>query len=209
MDRPIVVGIAGGSASGKSTVVREVVRLLGAGRCAVLAHDAYYHDLSHLPLERRIEVNVDHPDSLQTDLLVAHIRALLDGGGVEMPSYDFASQIRAPTGRTVDPAPVVVVEGLFVLHDEDLRALMDLSVFVDTTEAERLSRRIERDTSERGRDRPAVVHQHTTRVQPMHERFVEPTRTHADVVISRGGHNLAAIQRLVRRVEELLASGGR
>jgi uridine kinase len=204
MVRTVVVGIAGGSASGKSTVVSEVLGLLGPGVAATLRQDAYYHDLSHMPLERRIEVNVDHPDSLETALLVEHVRALRTGQAIEVPTYDYASQTRGPRGFMVEPAPVLIVEGLFALWDEQLRALLDLRAYVDVPEIERLARRIERDARERGRDRAAVVRQHERFVQPMHERFVEPSRRWADVVLEGGGRNAPAIADLVARIEILL-----
>jgi uridine kinase len=203
---PVVVGVAGGSASGKTTVVSELVRILGPGITAVLRHDAYYHDLSHMPFEERIEVNVDHPDSLETELLVDHVERLRSGEPVEVPAYDFASQTRGPVGTLVHPAPVLLLEGLFTLWDERLRALMDLTAFVETTEAERLERRIDRDRRERGRDRAAVVTWHERRVQPMHALFVEPSREHADVLVPRGGLNQEAIEALAARVRELLAA---
>jgi uridine kinase len=204
MSRPIVVGIAGGSASGKSTVVREFARRLGPGLTATLHHDAYYEDLSRMPLDERILVNVDHPDSLETGLLVAHLGELIAGRAVEMPEYDYVSQTRSTPGVVVEPAPVLIVDGLLVLHDERLRELMDVRVFVDADEASRLARRIERDVSERGRTREEVVQQHQHRVEPMHLEFVEPGRQHADIVIAGGGHNLEAVGALVQRVRGML-----
>lgn len=204
MRRCIVVGIAGGSASGKSTVVEEVIRLLGPGRTAWLPHDAYYRDLSHLSMAERIRVNVDHPDSLETELLVTHVRELLAGRPVEVPRYDYISQTRSARGIHVQPAPAIVVEGLLALHDERLRTLMDLTAFVDAPEEDRLARRIARDTEERGRSLEEVVRQHHERVQPMHDRFVAPAREVADVVVEGGGHNVPAIQALVAGVEALL-----
>jgi uridine kinase len=206
LDVSVVIGVAGGSASGKTTVVSELVRQVGAERAAVLRHDAYYHDLSHMPLERRIEVNVDHPDSLETELLLEHVSLLRAGQPVEVPAYDFASQTRGPAGTAVHPAPILVIEGLFTLWDRRLRALMDLTAFVEATEAERLERRIERDRRERGRDRDAVVAWHERRVEPMHRRFVEPSRVHADVVIPGGGHNVEAVRALIERVRALTGS---
>ena len=203
---PVVVGIAGGSASGKSTVVSELVRLLGPGASCTLRHDAYYHDLSHLPFERRIEVNVDHPESLETELLVEHVGVLLSGRPVELPAYDFASQTRGPVGSVVEPAPVLIVEGLFTLWDQRLRDLMHLKVFIQTTEEERLERRIRRDREERGRNRTEVLEWHNERVQPMHDLFVEPSREHADVVISEGAHNHKALHALAQRVSEMAGS---
>lgn len=205
MNRVVVLGVAGGSASGKSTVVREVVRRLRPEAAAVLRHDAYYHDLSHLPLAQRIEVNVDHPESLETDLLATHVGALLAGSPVEVPIYDFATQTRSPDRTIVHPAPVIVVEGILVLADERLRAAMDLKVFVHVEEEERLARRLRRDTARRGRSAASVLAQHARTVQPMHDRFVEPSRAHADLVIEEGGRNEAAIEAVVRRLRALTA----
>ena len=202
--RSIVVGIAGGSASGKSTVVRELVRLLSPHETSVLSHDAYYHDLSYMPLEHRIEVNVDHPDSLETLLLVEHVGSLLAGREIEMPSYDYVSQTRSQRGVHITPAPVVIIEGLLVLGDPALRALMDLAVFVDASETARLRRRIARDVLERGRSESEVVEQHHARVQPMHDEFVEPSRRSADLVVSEGGHNQTAVETLAGQVRALL-----
>jgi uridine kinase len=202
--RSIVVGIAGGSASGKSTVVRELVRLLLPHETSVLSHDAYYHDLSYMPLEHRIEVNVDHPDSLETLLLVEHVGSLLAGREIEVPSYDYVSQTRSQPGVHITPAPVVIIEGLLVLGDPALRALMDLAVFVDASETARLRRRIARDVLERGRSESEVVEQHHARVQPMHDEFVEPSRRSADLVVSEGGHNQTAVETLAGQVRALL-----
>ena len=202
--RSIVVGIAGGSASGKSTVVRELVRLLLPHETSVLSHDAYYHDLSYMPLEHRIEVNVDHPDSLETLLLVEHIGSLLAGREIEVPSYDYVSQTRSQRGVHITPAPVVIIEGLLVLGDPALRALMDLAVFVDASETARLRRRIARDVLERGRSESEVVEQHHARVQPMHDEFVEPSRRSADLVVSEGEHNQTAVETLAGQVKALL-----
>lgn len=202
--RCIVVGIAGGSASGKSTVVRELTSLIGSSSVAVLSHDAYYHDLSGMPIERRIEVNVDHPESLETSLLLRHIEALHAGHSVEMPRYDYVSQTRSPVGMVVTPAPVLVVEGMLSLWDERLRDLMDLRVFVDTSPEQRLARRIARDVAERGRDPRTVKQQHLERVQPMHDVYVQPSRVYADVHLPEGGHNIKAIQALADRVLGLM-----
>jgi len=202
----IVVGIAGGSAAGKSTVVREVVDMLGAGRAAVLSHDAYYRDLSHLPMSRRIEVNVDHPDALETSLLVEHVDLLRSGQSVEMPAYDYVSQTRGKSGIPIESAAVIVIEGMLTLHDPRLRDRMDLRVFIDTTPGQRLARRIARDTVERGRDRRAVEAQHEDRVQPMHDLFVEPSRVHAHVILAGGGHNVVAVEALVDRIVALLGT---
>ena len=205
-DRPVVVGVAGGSASGKSAVVAELVRLVGETRTAVVPHDAYYRDLSHLEMEERRRVNVDHPDSLETELLLRHLRALLAGERIEVPVYDFSTHTRAPRGKELEPAPVVVVEGILVLADERLRALMDLKVFVHVDEPERLARRLDRDVRSRGRTPESVRRDHRQRVQPMHERFVEPSRVWADLVIEEGGFNTGAIEDLARHLGRMLGA---
>lgn len=196
--------MAGGSASGKSAVVHRVTRLLGSDAVAVVPHDAYYRDLSHLTMTERRQVNVDHPDALQTDLLVEHLDRLLQGRAIERPVYDFSTHVRASSPVTVRPAPVLIVEGILVLAEEVLRKRMDLKVFVDVPERVRLERRLERDVRLRGRTPESVRHDHETRVEPMHARFVEPSREHADVVITGGGRNVEAIRKLVARIEAIL-----
>lgn len=200
----LVLGVAGGSASGKSAVVQEVVRLLGSDTTAVIPHDAYYRDLSHLTMEERRQVNVDHPHSLETDLLVEHLDLLLEGRAIERPVYDFATHVRGPSPVRVRPAPVLIVEGILVLAEDDLRERMDVKVFVDVSEEVRLQRRLERDVRLRGRTPESVRRDHETRVEPMHARFVEPSRALADVTITGGGRNLEAIRELVARLEAML-----
>ena len=201
---PVVVGVAGGSASGKSAVVEAVVEELGSETVAVVPHDAYYRDLSHLEMEERRRVNVDHPDSLETALLLGHLRALRTGTPVELPVYDFATHTRADRGRVLEPAPVLLVEGILVLAEARLRRLMDLKVFVHVSADERLARRLDRDVRLRGRTPDSVRADHESRVQPMHERFVEPSREWADVVIEGGGFNTGAILALARTIRGML-----
>lgn len=201
----MVVGVAGGSASGKSLVVQELVRRLGGESTAVVPHDAYYRDLLHLTMEERRRVNVDHPDSLETDLLVEHLELLLEGRPIEMPVYDFVTHVREPSPLVVHPAPVVIVEGILVLAEEALRRRMDVKVFVDVPEEVRVERRLRRDVRLRGRTPESVRSDHETRVQPMHARFIEPSREFADVTIAGGGHNLRAIRELVARLEAMLS----
>lgn len=201
-ERSFVVGVAGGSASGKSGVVRELVRLLEPTRAAVVPHDAYYYDVSHLPFEQRLSHNFDHPDALETRRLIRDLKRLRNGLPIDVPVYDFVSNARAAETRVVQSAPVIIVEGILVLHEPGLRAQMDLCVFVDVEEEERLARRLHRDVDERGRSRSSVLAQHHGSVQPMHDRFVEPSRHHADVVIREGFQNLTAMKALRRRVED-------
>lgn len=196
----LVVGIAGGSASGKTAVTRRVVHALGEEETAIVPHDAYYRDLSHLPLEERRRVNVDHPDSLETDLMLQDLRRLLAGEPIGLPLYDYSTHVRLEELQLIEPAPVVIVEGILVLALERLRRLMDLKVYVHVSEAERLARRLARDVERRGRTPESVRTDHEWRVQPMHREFVGPSRDHADLVIEEGGQNADAIERLVAEI---------
>lgn len=205
----MVVGVAGGSGSGKSTVVREVVRALEPGTVSVIQHDAYYRDLAHIPFEQRARTNFDHPDSLETELLLEHVQGLLSGRSVDVPAYDFATHTRLPQPRPVPPNPLVLLDGILVLADPRLRALMDLKVYVHTEVEVRLGRRIKRDVQKRGRSRASVLEQFDGTVQPMHDLFVEPSRAHADLTILEGGYNRSAVRSLVDRIRSLLAPTGR
>ena len=203
--RPVVLGVAGGSGSGKSTVVREVCRTLGGGMASVLHHDSYYRDLAHLPLAERASVNFDHPDALETELMVDHIRLLLEGAPVEIPTYDFSAHTRTAATKLVCPTPVVVLDGILVLADARLRDTMDLKIFVDTESDVRLLRRIRRDVVRRGRTADAVIAQYEATVRPMHLEFVEPSKRFADLVVPEGGHNRVAVDLVVNRLRSLLA----
>ncbi len=203
--RPVVLGVAGGSGAGKSTVVRELRRILGPARSSVIHHDAYYRDLSRLSPSERAATNFDHPDSLETELLVDHLRLLRDGFPVEVPAYDFNTHTRREEAHPLRPRPVLLVDGILVLADTRLRSLMDIKVFVDTDEESRLQRRIRRDTRDRGRTRDSVLAQFNDTVRPMHLEFVEPSKAHADVVIRNGAQNRTAVFCVANRVRRLLA----
>lgn len=203
----ILLAVAGGSASGKSSVVAYLRSALAPVPAAALPHDAYYRDLSHLTPLDRSRVNVDEPGSLETDLFVRHLEALLRGETIRRPRYDFVTQTRHPERLSVDSAPVVVADGLFVLAEPRIRELAALRVFVATTPEQRLARRIARDGAERGRDAAQVEAQHVARVEPMHRKYVEPSRRWADVVIPGGARNRAAIDRLAARVRSLIDRG--
>lgn len=203
--RPVILGVAGGSGSGKSTVVREVCRLLEEGTACVLHHDAYYRDLAHLPFEERVGVNFDHPDSLETELMVEHVHRLLAGKSVEMPTYDFSTHARTRATERRDPTPVVILDGILVLADPRLRQVMDLKVFVDTEPDLRLIRRIRRDVIKRGRTPDSVITQYEATVRPMHLEFVEPSKRYADLVVPEGGYNRVAVDLVVARLRALLA----
>lgn len=202
--RPVVLGVAGGSGSGKSTVVKEVTRILGPSLVSVLRHDAYYRDRSDLTFEEREKVNYDHPDSLETDLLAQHVAALLEGRPVESPTYDFCTHLRRPETLRMEPRPVLILDGILILADQDLRDLMDVKVFVDTDPETRLSRRTRRDMRDRGRSKASVLAQFDETVTPMHQQFVEPSKAHADLLVPEGGYNQPAVDQVVSRLKELL-----
>ena len=203
--RPVVMGVAGGSGSGKSTVVREVRRLLEPRATSVIHHDAYYRNLAHIPFEEREDVNFDHPDSLETELMVRHVELLLQGNPVELPTYDFSTHTRNAETERIDPTPVLVLDGILALSDERLRSLMDLKVFVDTDADVRLIRRLRRDMRKRGRSADSVIRQYEATVRPMHREFVEPSRRYADLVVPEGGYNRIAVDLVVTKLKALLA----
>ncbi|MDH7515963.1 MAG: uridine kinase [Bacteroidota bacterium] len=179
----VTVGIAGGSGSGKTTLARELVERLGASRVVVVMHDAYYKDLSFLPFEERAAANFDHPDALDTALCARHIRDLRAGRTVEQPVYDFASHTRTLQVLRIEPKPVVILDGILILAEPALRELLDIRVFVEAGEKTRFERRLARDTRERGRTPASVFRQWRETVQPMYERFVEPSRPYAHVIL--------------------------
>jgi len=200
---PIVIGVAGGSGSGKTTVVRRIVDALGDARVTVLEHDRYYRDRNDLRLEERASLNYDHPDSLETDLMVEHINQLRAGRSVEAPVYDFARHARVPATETVAPGRAIIVEGILIYTDAALRALMDVKVFVDTDDDTRFIRRLQRDISERGRTVQSVIDQYLGTVKPMHLEFVEPSKRYADIIVPLGGHNTVAIDMLLTLIRSL------
>ncbi len=204
MTSPLVIGIAGGSGSGKTTVAQEILQRVGPDRIAFLQHDAYYKDLSGLPPIQRAEVNFDHPNSLETELLIQHIEQLKRGRPVEVPIYDFATHSRTAQTFTVQPRGVILVEGILIFAEASLRSLFDVKLFVDTDSDIRFIRRLQRDLSERGRTTESVVRQYMATVRPMHLEFVEPSKRYADVIIPEGGFNTAALDMVVARIESLL-----
>ncbi|HSJ08404.1 MAG TPA: uridine kinase [Longimicrobiales bacterium] len=204
--RPIIIGVAGGSGSGKTTVVRAITSHLGDDQVAVIHHDSYYRDASHLTLAERQAINYDHPDSLETELLAEHLKELRAARAVAVPAYDFASHSRLPQREHVSPHKVIIVDGLLILWDRQLRALMDIKVYVDTDPDLRFIRRLERDIRDRGRSTESVIRQYTSTVRPMHLEFVEPSKRYADVILPEGGHNLVAVDMLVTKVRAILAT---
>jgi len=200
---PLVIGVAGGSGSGKTTVVRRILEALGDTRVAVLEHDRYYRDRNDLRLEERAALNYDHPDSLETDLMVRHVRELRAGTPVQAPVYDFARHARKDETETIAAGRALIVEGILIYTDPDLRKLMDVKVFVDTDDDTRFIRRLQRDIAERGRTVQSVIEQYLGTVKPMHLEFVEPSKRYADIIVPQGGHNAVAIDMLLRLIRGL------
>jgi len=190
-NKPFVIGIAGGSGSGKSTVTREVLSSIGPEMTTVLIQDDYYCDQTHMSPEERRKTNYDHPDAFDWPLMVQHVQALRRGEAIEMPTYDFTQDNRASKTITVQPAPVIVIEGLFALFDADLRKMMSLKIFVDTAADVRFIRRLQRDMAERGRSAESVINQYLETVRPMHKQFIEPTKRNADVILPHGANGPA------------------
>ena len=202
-ERPFVIGVAGGSGSGKTTITRAVALELGASGC-VIEQDCYYRDLAHVPIDARARVNFDHPEALEIPLLVAHVDALRAWTAVHKPLYDFEHHVRATATERVEPRPVVLVEGILVLADEALRQRLDLKIFVDTDPDIRLMRRIRRDMEHRGRDFSQIRRQYYETVRPMHLAFVEPSKRFADVIIPEGGENRVALDFILGRLREFV-----
>ncbi len=194
--KPFVVGVAGGTGAGKTTVTAAIIAAIGAESVAVLPEDAYYREYAHLSEAERVKINWDHPDAIEVELLLAHIRQLLAGRPVERPVYDFAAYARLPETIHIEPRPVVLVEGILIYVDERLRDVCDLKVFVDTDADLRFIRRLERDVQQRGRTVESVVRQYLATVRPMHLAFVEPSKRFADIIVPEGGSNLVAIELL-------------
>lgn len=202
--KPIVFGVAGGTASGKTTVARAILEAVGASQVAYLPHDAYYKDMSHLPFEERARLNYDHPSSLETKLLVKHIKRLCAGEAVAVPVYDFTAHRRTSETTLVEPSPIILVDGILIFTKRKLRQLMDIKVYIDTDADVRFIRRLLRDMNERGRSLESVVTQYMETVRPMHLKFVEPSKRFADVIIPNGGRNEVAMEMVVSRLRDLL-----
>ncbi len=205
---PLVLGIAGGSGSGKSTIAKSILEALPNGQGILLQQDHYYRSQSHLPLSERASVNYDHPDALELDLLTTHLDQLRTGTPIVRPTYDFATHDRAKEGLRIQPAPVIVVEGILVLADDRLRSRFEVKLFVDTDSDIRLMRRIRRDLEHRGRTFGQVRKQYYESVRPMHLAFVEPSKRFADVIIPEGGQNRVALDFLLSFVRQRAAEGG-
>jgi len=204
MLKPLIIGIAGGSGSGKSTVARNVAEHLTTSSVAFIDMDAYYKNFTSLSLDERRKLNWDHPDAFDYDLLCSHLDALSKREAIEKPEYDFVTHLRRAEPTRVEPADVVVIDGILLFVDERVRELCDVKVFVDAEADIRLIRRIERDTHVRGRPLDEIIEQYLSTVQPMHLQFVEPSKRYADVIVPRGGHNAIAIEMIVAKIQRRL-----
>jgi len=208
MSKRILIGIAGGSGSGKTLVARTIVRDLGSSRVAILDQDSYYRDLDDIPLADRDLRNFDHPDAFDNDLLKAHVKDLLEGRTIEQPIYDYTRHARLKESTSIWDHAVIVLEGILIFVDEELRDLMDIKVFIDADPDVRLLRRIERDIKERGRAIETILRQYEATVRPMHLQFVEPSKRYADLIVPEGGHNRVAIDLMKVKIKDLLRERG-
>lgn len=205
-ERPITIGVAGGSGAGKTTVAKVILERLGEERIAFVPHDSYYRDLSNLPRDQRALINFDHPDSLDTDLFVEHVQHLQQGKAIDVPIYDFTTHSRTAESRHVPSQRVILVEGILIFTDARMRKLFDMRIFIETDPDIRFIRRLQRDISERGRTPDSVVSQWLKTVRPMHLEFVEPSKRYAHVIIPEGGLNEVATDMVIARLEGLLGS---
>ena len=202
----IVIGLAGGTGSGKTTVARVILERVGSERIAYVPHDAYYRSLADLPPAQRDAINWDHPDALDTELMSAQVQALKAGRAIELPVYDFMAYARTADTIHIEPQPIILVEGILIFADARLRQLFDMKIFVDTDADLRLIRRLRRDIAERGRTAESVIRQYLASVRPMHLEFVEPSKRYADIIVPEGGRNEVAMEMIVARIESLLAT---
>lgn len=203
---PLIIGVAGGSGSGKTTVVRHIIDSIGKQNILLLQHDSYYRDLKHLSFEKRTQQNFDHPSSLETELLIRHIKALKEGYQVEVPIYDFSQHIRKEERRVVNPRKIILIDGILIFSEQELLEQMDIKLYVDTDDDIRLLRRIKRDIMERDRQLEDVLNQYKKFVRPMHLEFVEPSKRYADIIIPRGGQNEVALDMVNALIQDRLSS---
>ena len=202
---PLIIGVAGGSGSGKTTVSQHIQQMVGAAHLVYLQHDSYYRDQRHLPLAERALINYDHPDSLETALLIEQVQQLRQGQAVAVPLYDFATYTRCAETRLVQPASIILIEGILIFVEKALRELMNIRIYVDADADIRFIRRLQRDVQERGRTMASVIEQYLTTVRPMHLDFVEPSKRHADIIVPQGGENRVAMEMIVSRIQTELA----
>ena len=202
--KPILIAVAGGSASGKTTVVKKIIERLNSKDITVITHDDYYKDLSELPLEERKKVNFDHPDSLDNDLFVAQLTQLLQGYSIEKPTYDFVVHNRSHETTTIKPTRIIIAEGILVLEDERVRDLATIKLFVESDDDIRFIRRLVRDTKERGRSIESVINQYLTTVKPMYYSFIKPTKRYADMIIPNDSNHDVAVDCIARMINDML-----
>lgn len=200
----IIIGVAGGSGSGKTTVVNQIIKAIGKQQIVVIQHDSYYRNLEHLSFEERTKQNFDHPSALETELMIRHLEALKNGYQVEIPIYDFTKHIRKDEKRLVQPKKIILVDGILIFNEQQLRELMDIKLYVDTDDDIRLLRRIRRDIIERDRSLEGVLKQYEEHVRPMHLEFVEPSKRYADIIIPHGGENEIALEMVNALIQEKL-----
>jgi uridine kinase len=201
----MIIGISGGTGSGKTTVAHKIIASVGSENVVYLQQDSYYRNLGDMPIDLRHKVNFDHPDAFDTELLVNHLEALSAGESIEQPVYDYATFSRKPETVQVAPRPVIIIEGILALVSPHLRGLMDLKIFVDADADIRFIRRLERDVHERGRSVDSIISQYQTTVRPMHLQFVEPSKRYADIIIPEGGHNDVGIDLITGKIKSILA----
>ncbi|MCT8976915.1 uridine kinase [Clostridium sp. CX1] len=204
MKRPILIGITGGTGSGKSTVAKEIYKKFNKDCIAMIEQDSYYKDQSHLSMEERIKTNYDHPNAFDTALLIEHLKDLLDSKSIEKPIYDFEVHNRKKETVKIESREIIIVEGILILQEEKVRDLLDIKIYVDTDADVRIIRRILRDINERGRTVDSVINQYLNVVRPMHMQFIEPTKRYADIIIPEGGHNKVAIDIMVANIKQIL-----
>lgn len=204
MNKTILIGITGGTGSGKSTIADEIYSSFSNESIAMIQQDMYYKDQSHLTMEERVKTNYDHPRAFDNDLMLEHLKALINGESIEKPIYDFAEHNRSKETVTVEPKKIIIVEGILVLEDQRIRDLLDIKVYVDTDSDIRILRRLVRDMEERGRTVDSVIEQYLSVVRPMHMQFIEPTKRHADIIVPEGGQNKVAIDILVTKIKDIL-----
>ena len=205
----MVIGISGGTGSGKTTVANKIVDSVGRENVVFLQQDAYYRDLGDMPLEVKHHLNFDHPDALDNDLLVNHLRALRAGEAIDQPIYDYATHSRTTAKRHIEPRPVIIIEGILVFASPELRALMEMKIFVDTDADIRFIRRLKRDLEERGRSPQSVMEQYEVTVRPMHLQFVEPSKRYADIIIPEGGNTVVGIDLICEKINAILSRQSR
>jgi len=204
MEKPIIIGIAGGTGSGKSTIAHEIFQSLPSGSISMIEQDSYYKDQSNLTFEERVRTNYDHPDAFDTKLMTKHLRMLLNGEAIEKPIYDFEIHNRKTETVRIESNEIIIIEGIMILVEPEIRELMDIKLFVDTDADVRIIRRISRDIKERGRTIDSVIDQYINVVRPMHLEFVEPTKRYADIIIPEGGYNKVAIDIMIAKVKEIV-----